>query len=430
MPVTFKVASHDARKFQMYGTRPDTSPEALVQSIWSDNDGYCQEVLQSSYRHDPAFSPRRNGFIDAVVEAYNNHHHLIIRPDDVWCAILSQFNLYVNANAEELRSKFVAHEGQKELEVKAEGTRYTVDFGMMAATMGQLLKQNILDPSLHVWIIPDFTTTTPNDVVICSIMMMSTLQKYFTYLFTLDCGIPTITLLGEKKDYLSILHRLDKFEEFGQEPILFANFLRPILKEFVNAFDYNSDKNLPNLGFWEKICHEKGGSGPEYLSGWITAFSVWNMDGKWQGGTIERITEPEETSGQNQWPRPLYLANMRYPVVNMDDVPRGFCQVPVKLDDNGEMFNCTMIAGHVGMDVSNSATGIRDTLRPSMQWFMFIKRGHNEPRLPLPPRPKEEQGQGPKPQVQHGVDGRRNSFLSKLFAPLKRNQSVKGKEKS
>ncbi|KAG8797798.1 hypothetical protein FRB91_008370, partial [Serendipita sp. 411] len=110
MPVTFKVASHDARQFRMYGTRPNSSPEALVQSIWSDNDGYCQEVLQSSYRHDPAFSPRRNGFVDAVVEAYNNHHHLIIRPDDVWCAILSQFNLYVNANAEELRSKFVAHE--------------------------------------------------------------------------------------------------------------------------------------------------------------------------------------------------------------------------------------------------------------------------------------------------------------------------------
>ena len=49
----------------------------------------------------------------------------------------------VNAHAEELRSKFVAHEGQKQLTVTAMGDRYSVDFGKIAQTMGDLLKENV-----------------------------------------------------------------------------------------------------------------------------------------------------------------------------------------------------------------------------------------------------------------------------------------------
>jgi Domain of unknown function (DUF4419) len=49
----------------------------------------------------------------------------------------------INAHAEELRSKFVAHEGQKELTVTAGGGRYSVDFGKIAQAMGDLLKDNV-----------------------------------------------------------------------------------------------------------------------------------------------------------------------------------------------------------------------------------------------------------------------------------------------
>lgn len=31
--------------------------------------------------------PQRNGFVHTVVEAYNQHRALIVRPDDVWLAI-------------------------------------------------------------------------------------------------------------------------------------------------------------------------------------------------------------------------------------------------------------------------------------------------------------------------------------------------------
>jgi hypothetical protein len=49
----------------------------------------------------------------------------------------------VNANAEDLRSTFVVHEGKKDIEIVVEATRYTFDFGWMAEEFGNKLKENV-----------------------------------------------------------------------------------------------------------------------------------------------------------------------------------------------------------------------------------------------------------------------------------------------
>jgi len=56
------------------------------------------ELLQSSFSSNAAefesanIVPNSNGFVNSLAAAYNQHHDLVIRPDDVWIAILSQFN--------------------------------------------------------------------------------------------------------------------------------------------------------------------------------------------------------------------------------------------------------------------------------------------------------------------------------------------------
>jgi len=56
------------------------------------------ELLQSSFSTNRAelqsggIVPNPNGFVNALAAAYNQHHDLVIRPDDVWIAILSQFS--------------------------------------------------------------------------------------------------------------------------------------------------------------------------------------------------------------------------------------------------------------------------------------------------------------------------------------------------
>jgi hypothetical protein len=65
-------------------------------------------------------------------------HVFLHREPISYCVLIS-----INAHAEELRSKFVAHEGRKELTVTAVGSRYSVDFGKIAQAMGDLLKDNV-----------------------------------------------------------------------------------------------------------------------------------------------------------------------------------------------------------------------------------------------------------------------------------------------
>ncbi len=60
------------------------------------------------------------------------------------------YPLSVNAHAEELRSHFVQHEGQKHLVVTACGNRYSVDFGRLAEQMTGLIDEHVRRDSLYL----------------------------------------------------------------------------------------------------------------------------------------------------------------------------------------------------------------------------------------------------------------------------------------
>ena len=95
MPVSFTVSDHGANPVKdPYKVNADA--EELLARTWGKKAKTmrCRELLQTSLVK-PNFSAiheQGNGFVDAVLAAYNQHHHLILRPDDVWIAILAQFN--------------------------------------------------------------------------------------------------------------------------------------------------------------------------------------------------------------------------------------------------------------------------------------------------------------------------------------------------
>ena len=182
---------------------------------------------------------------------------------------------------------------------------------------------------------------------------------------SLDCGIPSVTLEGEKSDWERLLARLDKLDSFGEEPKIWAALLRPILTRFVRAFD-----GEPDVDFWSRVCHyHSQGSGPCYLSGWITAFCVWSSQGKWQGPLLSESPRTVRLFGGRTVPE-LVLDKVSYPVIDSGDVPEGFCEVDVTLDDNGETLPCMMVSGHLAYSVEGER---KDTMRPIPSWFMFVK---------------------------------------------------------
>ena len=106
-------------------------------------------IVQLSAPKEELVYPSPKGLVDVAATAYNQHHDLVWRPDDVWQAILTQFSLYVMNNAEALRDKFVDFQGKRELTILTDGTLYTVDFGDVAKRMvdEQIIK-SIKDPTI------------------------------------------------------------------------------------------------------------------------------------------------------------------------------------------------------------------------------------------------------------------------------------------
>jgi hypothetical protein len=177
MPVSFQPAKHPAKPFPP--SSKGLSGTEILQGACTDQYNKCNEIFQSSLNlkasHDDII-PRRNGFVNTVVDCYSQHRALVVRPDDVWLAILIQFNFFVNGNAEQLRKQFVSHEGKRELVVTAIGNRYSVNFEAMARTMSDLMDKNIIDPTLREWILPNFSTTTTTDTTVSCMVMMATMK--------------------------------------------------------------------------------------------------------------------------------------------------------------------------------------------------------------------------------------------------------------
>lgn len=229
-------------------------------------------ILQSSFHQTPKYLfPDDNGFVHTVMNAYNEHHHLRIRPEDIWLAILTQLSSYINAHSEELRGSFVAFDGKTELEIEYEtGTRFDCNWAEFASMITHMLHQNVVDRELQSWIMPAFSTTIQHDKIVASVVMMASLQSYFNYTASFRCGLPSVTLLGEKADYELILQRLDKLRSFGKEPTQFADLLTAVIKRLVRSFEDPKDADV--LDFWNRVVKESHfESGGDYFSGWSTS---------------------------------------------------------------------------------------------------------------------------------------------------------------
>ena len=268
------------------------------------------------------------------------------------------------------------------------------NFGSMATRMGKLMASHVVDPELYPWIMPSFSTTTSTDTVVASIIMMGALQKYFAYGFGLTCGIPTVTLLGVREDWQEILHRLEKLPNLGAEAAQFYTLLKPVLTHMVSTFD--SPDSAETKAFWRMIADQSSGSGPFYLSGWITAFCFWNQDGKsLYAPRGEPPSGPVEIQGFNSRAPGCNLDGTLYHRVDLDAIPSGHSAVPVKLDDNGDLYDTIMVAGSMGIRANSSgeplasetsttddsapqASSRLDSIQAESGWFMFERVGEPE----------------------------------------------------
>ncbi len=116
--------------------------------------------------------PSADGFVHSAIEAYSNNYSLIIRPENIWFAIIGQLNFYINRHAEELKGKFVPFEKKKKLIAIAIRNRYSINYGTLAKELILEIGKNVVDPELGEWCMPAFSTATENDKVVASILLI------------------------------------------------------------------------------------------------------------------------------------------------------------------------------------------------------------------------------------------------------------------
>jgi hypothetical protein len=325
MPITVIPASHDARSYPE--VLPASSQLNLARNACPKECSKNTEILVSSFEElqkEDNIVASSGSFLRGTIQAWARHLHLVLRPEDIWFAILVQLNFYMSANAEKLRHLFVNHEGKERIELATE----EMNAENLKELLGQFstaLHHRIKTEWMFDWIMPNFSTTTPDDEMTANVLMMGMLQSYFHYHAFECCGIPSITLLGDREDWVKLLRKLHRLSEFGAEPTDFAARLKPILTRFVHTFD--EPRSEETRAFWNRIIRadpQNGSGQPPYnVSGWLTGFCYWTARGE------PEFNQPLRLVGTGRLR--MELDSVVYPIVDITDVPVGYAKAPVRV---------------------------------------------------------------------------------------------------
>lgn len=349
--------------------------KSCPEEVSTRNPYPAPEVLMSSYADFGApddASVLGNGSVFAssdslvrgAVDAWAQHQHLVLRPEVVWFEVLAQLNFYMAKHAEELRHLFVDFAGQREIQVRKFTWREVI------GAFGGEIQQRVKTDWLLGWIAPGFSTTTAADNLTATVLMMGLVQRYFEFSGGIICGLPSVQLLGERRDWARLEAKLQRLGEFGPEARDYAASLRPIFRRFVQTWDEPASDEV--RAFWTQIVRADRvvtcGAGPmEYsISGWITGFLHWKEDGELRIPASERPRQHETT-----------LDGVGYPPAPLDRLPVGYARVPLKMLDYPQRGVDTMaylLGGNVGVarEPANGDEGRAGTLaRPLSAWFLY-----------------------------------------------------------
>ena len=191
--------------------------------------------------------------VQAVHLAYSDHLPLNLSPDMIWYAISSGVACHINLNAEQLRDKFVNHQGKKRIEVRRDDfvinrpNPWNEVIDEFCVKIGENTKTEIADTMQA-----NFSTTSKDARVVSQIVLMDAMQKYFEYYFSTLCGIPEIRLSGDKQDWEKLKAKAKTVSEIIPELDAWWKALMPIVQQFIDVFDDKVDEK-----FWNEIYKGK-----------------------------------------------------------------------------------------------------------------------------------------------------------------------------
>ncbi|CAG8534400.1 22751_t:CDS:1 [Gigaspora margarita] len=266
-----------------------------------------------------------NGFAEAIIHAYNHHQHLRLSPDDIWLTIVQGISRHININAEKFRSRFVKHEGQKEICIDIENiigkTKLNVLEGNWPEVVNRLViktDEMIEKIDLTQLLACDYSTTTPNSLTASRIVLLDTVKAYFSYsCMMLGCGIPKVTLEGTLEDWTKLQEKVMQLRNLNLEMDFWLDRLEPVVWKLVSTYCGDIDEN-----YWSRIMninvqYGSGGDAHSSITGWFLGFFPYGRSG---------------SALHNNY-------------MNFKDIPLSIVEVPFKIDTGDRL---KFAAGFIG----------------------------------------------------------------------------------
>ena len=171
-------------------------------------------------------------------------------------------------------------------------------------------------------------------------------------------------MLGTVDDWILLRTKIERLAEFDDEddPIA-AEWLVLLLVICNNLVESTKNGSHNNLWFWDTIVsHHGGGSGPSYVSGWVSTFSFFNKDGNRCGTKpSERRSARWSRQGNGHGSKASQDGEV-WPMIDTDDINPNVVSCPVLIDDNGVQFESRLFVGQVTFDLDPATEFCKEVL--------------------------------------------------------------------
>jgi|GEM_PF-385368 len=298
-------------------------------------------LICTSQISDTLVNFNTHSFLFGMYEAYAEHRPFVLSPDIIWLLIAQAFANHVNANAENLRHLFVKHEGKKTLTIQV-GANFDIhNFKEWEAIFPQFTELISINTGKDLidTLTADFSTTTIVERVSSQLTIMNAMKSYYRYKSEIICGIPAITILGERADWLKIIEKIKILGQYEFE--WWVNEILPILKEFVNVFDKQT-----NIGLWRDIFNSYNMCGTK-INGWILKFYPYDREFRKRN------------------------LNDSIDIGEIKELPAEILATPLLLENKttGTEIKLELLAGFVGLEQDNETFA----LKPKIGWAIQSK---------------------------------------------------------
>lgn len=271
-----------------------------------------------------------NQLVEAVGFAFARHYPLVLSPDAIWLTVAQGLANHINRHAEDVRKKFVAHEGKAQIVIQRDnfikGAKDN-DWEDAFSEFSDKIKDHIGDAN-HKMIVADFSTTGAVERAASEVVLMDAMQSYFDYGEMTMCGIPNIELTGTVQDWERLR---DKVNGWVFEGLADLSWWTTPLKRVLDAF-VAAAKGSVDREWWESIYKENGGFGSgsvSKISGWINwLFPYMNADEKLIPNPKVGVSRLEYGDGLRE-----------------SDYPSSLSKVPFEWNYYGNLFDMELLAG-------------------------------------------------------------------------------------